>query len=87
MLMALELVDDRESRRSYDPALQLGARVKAEAFERGLLVYPGSGTVDGVRGDHVLLAPPYTVTDAEIEVIVERVSLAVEAAVLGVQSR
>ena len=87
LLMALELVDDRESRRSYDPALQLGARVKAEAFERGLLVYPGSGTVDGVRGDHVLLAPPYTVTDAEIEVIVERVSLAVEAAVLGVQTR
>ena len=80
LLMAIELVADRESKATYDPALQLGARVKAAAFERGMLVYPGSGTVDGVRGDHVLLAPPYNVTDGEIDVIVERLSLALDAA-------
>jgi len=84
LLMAVELVADRESKAPYDPALKLSARVKAAAFERGLLVYPGSGTVDGVRGDHVLLAPPYNVTDAEIDVIVERLSLAVDAAVAEV---
>ena len=84
LLMALELVADRESKATFDPALKLSARIKAEAFERGLLVYPGSGTVDGVRGDHVLLAPPYNVTDAQIEVIVERLALAVDAAVAGV---
>ena len=84
LLMAIELVADRESKATFDPALRLSTRVKAAAFERGLLVYPGAGTVDGVRGDHVLLAPPYNVTDAEIEVIVERLSLAVEAAVAGV---
>ena len=84
LLLAIELVVDRESKATFEPALRLSARVKAAAFERGLLVYPGAGTVDGVRGDHVLLAPPYNVTDAEIEVIVERLSLAVAAAVAGV---
>ena len=78
--MAIELVADRETKAAFDPALKMSARVKANAFERGLLVYPGSGTVDGVRGDHVLLAPPYIVSDAQIEVIVERLGEAVDAA-------
>jgi adenosylmethionine-8-amino-7-oxononanoate aminotransferase len=78
--MAIELVADRETKMPFDPALRVSARIKAEAFERGLLVYPGSGTVDGRQGDHVLLAPPYIVTDAQIDVIVERLGVAVDAA-------
>ena len=84
LLMALELVADRESKAAFDPALKLSARVKAEAFERGMLVYPGTGTVDGVRGDHVLLAPPYNVMDADIDVIVERLAVALDAARVGI---
>ena len=80
LLMAIELVADRETKMPFDSALRVSARVKAEAFERGLLVYPGSGTVDGRQGDHVLLAPPYIVTDAEVDVIVERLGVAVDAA-------
>ena len=80
LLMAIELVADRETKMPFDPALRVSARIKAEAFERGLLVYPGSGTVDGRQGDHVLLAPPYIVTDAEVDVIVERLGEAVDAA-------
>jgi adenosylmethionine-8-amino-7-oxononanoate aminotransferase len=80
LLMAIELVADRETKMPFDSALRMSARVKAEAFERGLLVYPGSGTVDGRQGDHVLLAPPYIVTDAEVDVIVERLGVAVDAA-------
>jgi adenosylmethionine-8-amino-7-oxononanoate aminotransferase len=80
LLMAIELVADRETKVPFEPALKLSARVKAAAFERGLLVYPGSGTVDGVRGDHVLVAPPYIVSDGEIDVIVERLGEAVDAA-------
>ena len=78
--MAIELVADRETKMPFEPALRLSARVKAAAFERGLLVYPGSGTVDGRQGDHVLLAPPYIVTDAEVDVIVERLGEAVDLA-------
>jgi adenosylmethionine-8-amino-7-oxononanoate aminotransferase len=85
LLLALELVADVQGKIPFDPALKLSAGVKAEALARGLLVYPGSGTVDGRRGDHVLLAPPYNVTDTEIDVIVERLGVAVDAAVTGVQ--
>jgi adenosylmethionine-8-amino-7-oxononanoate aminotransferase len=84
LLMAIELVADRATKAAFEPGLKVSARVKAEAFGRGLLVYPGAGTVDGVRGDHVLLAPPYIVSDGEIEVIVERLGEAVDAAVASV---
>jgi adenosylmethionine-8-amino-7-oxononanoate aminotransferase len=80
LLLAIELVADRESKTPFDPARLLGGRVKAEAFERGLLVYPGAGTIDGLCGDHILLAPPYIVTNAQLDVIVDRLARAVDAA-------
>ena len=54
-------------------------RAKAEAFERGLLIYPGGGTVDGRAGDHILLAPPYNVTDDELDMIVDLLGDTVDA--------
>jgi len=71
LLQAIELVADRDTKAPFDPALKLHERAKAEAFARGLLVYPGGGTADGRSGDHILLAPPYDVTDAELEMIVD----------------
>jgi adenosylmethionine-8-amino-7-oxononanoate aminotransferase len=71
LLLALELVADRQTKAPFDPALALHVRAKNEAFARGLLIYPGGGTADGRAGDHILLAPPYNVTDAEIEMIVD----------------
>ncbi len=81
LLLALELVTDRDGRTPFDPALKMHSRLKAAAMERGLLVYPGGGTIDGRRGDHFLLAPPYNVTEAELDVIVDRLTLAVDSAV------
>ena len=63
---ALELVADRDSKAPFAPERQLAATIKREAQARGLLCYPGAGTVDGEAGDHVLLAPPYTATGAEL---------------------
>jgi adenosylmethionine-8-amino-7-oxononanoate aminotransferase len=80
LLLALELVKDRATKEPFDPALKLHARVKAEAMRNGLLVYPMGGTVDGTRGDHVLLAPPFLVTDTELQTIVERLETALRAA-------
>jgi adenosylmethionine-8-amino-7-oxononanoate aminotransferase len=71
LLLAMELVEDRETKAPFDPALRLHERAKAEAFARGLLIYPGGGTADGRAGDHILLAPPYNVTDAELEAIID----------------
>ncbi len=80
LFRALEFVADRSARTPFDPALRVNERVKQAALDRGLGVYPGAGTLDGVRGDHVILAPPYTVTAAEIAEIVTRLGEAVEAA-------
>jgi adenosylmethionine-8-amino-7-oxononanoate aminotransferase len=78
LFWAIELVEDRASRTSFDPALKLHQRIKAEAFANGLGCYPGGGTVDGVRGDHVLLAPPYIASAAEIDLIVDKLGTAID---------
>jgi adenosylmethionine-8-amino-7-oxononanoate aminotransferase len=73
----IELVEDRASKRTFDPALRLHAKVKAEAMQRGLMCYPMGGTIDGVHGDHVLLAPPFIATRAELDEIVSRIAAAI----------
>ena len=80
LFQAIELVADRDSKAPFDPALKLHARIKAQAMARGLMVYPMGGTIDGARGDHVLLAPPFIVTPADVDTIVERLADAVGAA-------
>jgi hypothetical protein len=70
LLQAMELVADRQTKAPFDPALAVHQRAKADAFARGLLIYPGGGTIDGRLGDHILLAPPYNVADDELEMIV-----------------
>ena len=76
---ALELVADRESKAPFAPERQLAARIKREAQARGLLCYPGAGTVDGEAGDHVLLAPPYTATGAELAEMVRLLGESLDA--------
>jgi len=78
LFWAIELVTDRATRTSFDPALKLHQKIKAEAFASGLGCYPGGGTVDGVRGDHVLLAPPYITSAQEINLIVDKLGTAVD---------
>lgn len=80
LFQAIELVADRGSKATFDPALKLHARIKREAMARGLMVYPMGGTIDGVRGDHVLLAPPFIVDERHVDTIVERLGEAVDAA-------
>ena len=86
LFMAVELVDDRPSKRPFDPALRLHARVLTQAIARGLLIYPMGGTVDGQRGDHVLIAPPFVATQDDIDEIVRRLGDAVDAALAEVKA-
>jgi adenosylmethionine-8-amino-7-oxononanoate aminotransferase len=81
LFMGLELVQDRTSKQTFDPALSLHARVKREAMARGLMVYPMGGTIDGRQGDHVLLAPPFIITDDELDQLTERLAGAIDAAI------
>ncbi|MFL5255295.1 MAG: aspartate aminotransferase family protein [Rhodopila sp.] len=84
LFFALELVADRGSKRPFDPALKLHAQIKQAALDRDLACYPMGGTVDGIRGDHVVLAPPYIVNPAEIDIIVERLGAAIDEVMAGV---
>jgi adenosylmethionine-8-amino-7-oxononanoate aminotransferase len=81
LFLAIELMRERQSKEPFDPKRALHAAVKREAMARGLLVYPMGGTIDGERGDHVLIAPPFTVTEPDLGVIVERLGEAVDAAI------
>jgi adenosylmethionine-8-amino-7-oxononanoate aminotransferase len=80
LLQGLELVADRGTKEPFDAKLKMHARVKHEAMVRGLMVYPMGGTVDGARGDHVLIAPPFIVDAATVDVIVERLGEVIDTA-------
>ena len=83
LFQGLELVVDRDTRQPFDPHLKLHARVKHEAMARGLMVYPTGGTVDGVAGDNVLLAPPFIIDRSTVDTIVDRLGDAIDAATAG----
>jgi adenosylmethionine-8-amino-7-oxononanoate aminotransferase len=84
LFWAIELVADRGSREPFDPGLKLNQKIKAAAFEGGLACYPAGGTADGRRGDHVMLAPPYIATSGDIDMIVDRLGVAVDSALKSV---
>jgi adenosylmethionine-8-amino-7-oxononanoate aminotransferase len=81
LFCGVELVADRGTSEPFDHGLKLHARVKREAMARGLMVYPMGGTIDGIRGDHVLLAPPFIVNSEQIDTIVDRLGDSIDAAI------
>ena len=78
LFQGIEFVADRATKEPFDPALKLNARIKKYAFEDGLICYPGGATADGVRGDHVLLAPPYIISDEQLDELVEKLGGAID---------
>jgi hypothetical protein len=82
LFWAIELVSDRATKAPFEPALRLNQQVKHEGMARGLMCYPMGGTIDGRRGDHVMLAPPFIADGAAIDTIVERLGEAVDAALV-----
>src|SRR5215813_643417 len=78
LFQAIELVADRATRTPFDPALKLNTKIKAAAFANGLACYPMGGTVDGRIGDHVMLAPPFIVSEGDVDMIVDRLGQAVD---------
>jgi adenosylmethionine-8-amino-7-oxononanoate aminotransferase len=79
LFRGLELVQDRQSKDPFDPSKKLAARIKSAAMAEGLICYPMPGTRDGKIGDHVLLAPPFILNDAQVDEITQKLSRAISA--------
>lgn len=80
LLIGIELVKDRVSKEPFDPDLKLHQQVQMQAMREGLLCYGMGGTVDGRLGNHILIAPPYTIEERHEDEIVSRLVAAVAAA-------
>ena len=86
LMVGIELVEDRETRQAFPRAARLTETVVRQARDAGVLVYSGTGNANGVDGDTILLGPPFVVTDAELERIVETVAVAIEAATAAIRA-
>ena len=77
LFQGIELVADRESKAAFDPALKLHAKLKQAAMAEGLMCYPMGGTLDGQRGDHILLAPPFILENHHLDEIAGKLLTAI----------
>jgi adenosylmethionine-8-amino-7-oxononanoate aminotransferase len=80
LLRGVEFVSDKHSKRPFAPELNFAGRVTTAALQRGLLVYPIQGCVDGVSGDHLLIAPPAVITEDQIDWAVDQLRNSIEEA-------
>ncbi|MBB6579088.1 adenosylmethionine-8-amino-7-oxononanoate aminotransferase [Comamonas odontotermitis] len=78
LFWGVELVQDKDSKAPFDAALKLHAQIKAQAMANGVLCYPMGGTIDGKHGDHILLAPPFIISESELDQVVERLGDAID---------
>ena len=81
MFQGLELVADRASKVPFPAEAKLHARIKKAAMQEGLMCYPMGGTLDGRSGDHILLAPPFILEEAQLDELVEKLQRAIVTAI------
>lgn len=74
LFRGLELVADRDTKTPFDPARGLAGQIKKAAFANGLICYPMAGTRDGRHGDHILLAPPFIIEEAQIDELISKLT-------------
>ena len=72
LFRGIEIVKDKEKKLTFDPELKINTKFKQIAMQNGLICYPMGGTIDGVHGDHVLLAPPFITSESQIDEIISK---------------
>lgn len=85
LFRGIELVADRATKEPLDPSLNMHAIIKRQAMAHGLICYPSGGTVDGKRGDHILLAPPFIIQTEQIHELVDKLGQAIDASLTGLK--
>jgi adenosylmethionine-8-amino-7-oxononanoate aminotransferase len=78
LFWSVELVQNRETKAPFDVKGNLAGRIQNAAMQAGVICYPSQGCADGTAGDHILLAPCFTSTEAEIDLIVQAMTNAIE---------
>jgi len=78
LLRGIEFVSNKQSKKPFDPKINFAGQVTSAALKRGLLVYPMQGCVDGIVGDHLLIAPPAVITPEQIDWAVQQLSEAIK---------
>jgi adenosylmethionine-8-amino-7-oxononanoate aminotransferase len=84
LMLGLEIVADRATKQPFPAKARLARRLGDAAFERGLIIYPSQGSADGVSGDHTMVAPPYIITDEQMDELVAILVEALDAALAAV---
>ena len=79
LFLGLELVEDRESQQPFAAERQINKHIKKAAFEAGLICYPMGGTIDGQNGDHILLAPPFIMSESQVDEVVGKLDSAISS--------
>lgn len=79
LFRGIEIVEDRATKAPFDPKRGVNKALKKATFEAGLICYPMGGTIDGVNGDHILLAPPFIMNDAQVDEVTEKLDIALRA--------
>jgi len=78
LFRGIEIVENRETKAAFDPSRGIAAKLKAATFDEGLICYPMSGTIDGQSGDHILLAPPFIISDDQITELTDKLDRAMK---------
>ena len=78
LFRGIEIVKDRSTKEPFSKKLNVANKIKKEALNLGLICYPMQGTVDGIIGDHILIAPPFIVNEDEINEISSKLKTTIE---------
>lgn len=79
LMWGVELVKDKQTKAAFEPQQRISQKIADQAFQNGLIIYPGSGCIDGKSGDHFMIGPPFSITLDQIDEMVELLKQALQA--------
>lgn len=82
LFLGLEVVLDRQTKQPFPAEYKVNVVIREQALELGLICWTGQGTAD-VGGDFILIAPPFTITNKEMDELVERLGLTIDKVTLA----